>query len=103
MAPGSQRNQSLAMPCAILALLAAAFLGLTVHTRTRWLGDTDRQTGSFIAVATMTLMLWLLAPSFARRGGLAYGAAMFRRETLGWRHPVVALPVVAGGAMILSR
>lgn len=51
--------------------------------------------GEVVAIAplTSTAPLW----------SLAFGAFLFRREVLGPRHLLVALLVVAGGALILTR
>ena len=35
--------------------------------------------------------------------GLLYGALIFKREVLGWRHLLAGVLVVVGGALIVSR
>ncbi len=67
----------LLLPSVLFALAAACVFGLNMHIQNKGLDDTDELTGTFLSVASMAAVFWLLSPIFVDFRWFWSGAVLY--------------------------
>jgi drug/metabolite transporter (DMT)-like permease len=88
------------LPSILFALSAAFVFGLNLHIQNKGLDDTDELTGTFLSVASMAAVFWMLSPAFVDYAWFLNGAVLFFVATgifvpaLGQRFQIASIKLV---------